>query len=63
LSKGVISLEFLLYSGGLGRLVSWRYYVFDTDGVYSATVLVSTIAILVNARLNGVEAWVRRRWS
>jgi NitT/TauT family transport system permease protein len=59
----VISLEFLLYSGGLGKLVSWRYYVFDTDGVYSAIVLVSAIAILINAQLNGIEAWVRRRWS
>jgi NitT/TauT family transport system permease protein len=59
----VISLEFLLYSGGLGKLVSWRYYTFDTDGVYSAIVLVAMVAILMNASLNGLEAWVRKRWS
>jgi NitT/TauT family transport system permease protein len=60
---GVISLEFLLYSGGLGKLVSWRYFVFDTDGVYSAIVVVSGIAILINASLNLLERSVRRRWA
>lgn len=60
---GVISLEFLLYSGGLGKLVSWRYYVFDTDGVYSAIVLVATIAIVINACLNLLETRVRSRWG
>jgi ABC-type nitrate/sulfonate/bicarbonate transport system permease component len=59
----VISLEFLLYSGGLGKLVSWRYYTFDTDGVYSAIVLVATVAVVMNGRLNGLEAWARRHWS
>jgi NitT/TauT family transport system permease protein len=59
----VISLEFLLYSGGLGKLVSWRYYTFDTDGVYSAIVLVAAVAVIMNGRLNGLEAWARRRWS
>jgi len=59
----VISLEFLLYSGGLGKLVSWRYYTFDTDGVYSGLVLAAAVATVINARLNGLEAWARRRWS
>jgi hypothetical protein len=44
----VIALEFLTYSGGLGRLISWRYFVFDTDGVYAVIVLVAAIAILIN---------------
>jgi NitT/TauT family transport system permease protein len=60
---GVVSLEFLTYSGGLGRLISWRYYIFDTDGVYSAIVLVAMIAITVNSLLTGLEQRVRGRWT
>jgi ABC-type nitrate/sulfonate/bicarbonate transport system permease component len=59
----VISLEFLTYSGGLGRLISWRYYTFDTTGVYSAIVLVTAIAITINSLLNALERRVRRRWA
>jgi len=60
---GVIALEFLTYSGGLGKLVSWRYFVFDTDGVYAAIVLVAAIAILINTALNILEQRVRSRWA
>jgi ABC-type nitrate/sulfonate/bicarbonate transport system permease component len=60
---GVVSLEFLTYSGGLGRLISWRYFIFDTEGVYSAIVLVAAIAIAINASLNKAEASVRARWA
>lgn len=59
----VISLEFLLYSGGLGRLVSWRYFVFDTPGVYSAILLVIVISISINGLLNLLERTVRSRWG
>jgi NitT/TauT family transport system permease protein len=60
---GVVSLEFLTYSGGLGRLISWRYYIFDTDGVYAAILLVAAIAITINALLTGLEQRVRGRWT
>ena len=60
---GVVALEFLTYSGGLGRLVSWRYFVFDTDGVYAAILLVAAIAIVINALLSALERRVRRRWG
>jgi NitT/TauT family transport system permease protein len=60
---GVVSLEFLTYSGGLGRLISWRYYIFDTDGVYAAILLVAMIAITINALLTGLEQRVRGRWT
>jgi NitT/TauT family transport system permease protein len=60
---GVVSLEFLTYSGGLGRLISWRYYIFDTDGVYSAILLVAAIAITINSLLTGLEQRVRGRWT
>lgn len=60
---GVVALEFLTYSGGLGRLISWRYFIFDTDGVYSAILLVAAISILINALLTGLEQRVRGRWT
>jgi ABC-type nitrate/sulfonate/bicarbonate transport system permease component len=59
----VISLEFLTYSGGLGRLISWRYYIFDTAGVYSAIVLVTLIAVAINTLLTLLEQRVRARWT
>ncbi len=59
----VISLEFLTYSGGLGRLISWRYYTFDTTGVYAAIVLVTAIAIIINVLLDSLERHVRQRWA
>jgi NitT/TauT family transport system permease protein len=60
---GVVALEFLTYSGGLGKLVSWRYFVFDTDGVYAAILLVSATAIVINALLSALERRVRQRWD
>lgn len=60
---GVVAMEFLTYSGGLGRLISWRYFIFDTDGVYSAIVLVAAIAIVINSSLNRGEARIRARWT
>lgn len=59
----VISLEFLLYSGGLGRLVSWRYFVFDTAGVYSAILLVILISMSINGLLSLLERTIRSRWQ
>jgi NitT/TauT family transport system permease protein len=60
---GVIALEFLTYSGGLGRLISWRYFIFDTEGVYSAIALVAAISILINSLLNTMERRIRGRWT
>lgn len=60
---GVISLEFLTYSGGLGKLISWRYFTFDTDGVYAAVVLVAVIAILINAAINHGHQRMVVRWT
>lgn len=59
---GVIALEFLTYSGGLGRLISWRYFIFDTNGVYSGIVVVAVLSILVNSLLGTLERKVRSRW-
>lgn len=60
---GVISIEFLTYSGGLGRLISWRYFTFDTDGVYAAVVIVALIAMLINAALNHGQQRMVARWA
>ena len=57
----VIAVEFLLFSGGLGRLVSWRYFVFDTEGLYSGVAMVIVIAALVNSLVRLAEERVRVR--
>jgi NitT/TauT family transport system permease protein len=56
----VIAIEFLTYSGGLGRLISWRYFTFDTVGVYSSIMLVMTLAMALNTSLNKLERSVAR---
>jgi NitT/TauT family transport system permease protein len=58
----VISMEFLTYSGGLGRLISWRYFTFDMVGVYSSIVLVLTLSICINVALNAFERRVGKHW-
>lgn len=59
----VIAVEFLLFSGGLGRMVSWRYFVFDTEGLYSGIAMVIVIAAVVNSAVRLAEERVRARWT
>jgi len=59
---GVIAVEFLLFSGGLGRMVSYRYFFFDSEGMYAGIALVIVIATLVNALVRRVEERIRARW-
>lgn len=60
---GVIAVEFITFSGGLGKIVSWRYFIFDTEGIFSGIVFVLLIAILVNALLRRAEERIRTRWA
>lgn len=60
---GVIAVEFITFSGGLGKMVSWRYYIFDTEGVFSGIVFVLLIAVTVNALLRHAEERIRTRWA
>jgi NitT/TauT family transport system permease protein len=60
---GVVAVEFLTFSGGLGRMVSWRYFIFDTDGLYAAVALVIVVAAVVNSLLRAAEGRVRTRWA
>jgi NitT/TauT family transport system permease protein len=59
---GVIGVEFLTSSGGLGKLVSWRYFYFDSEGVFAAIALIALFAIAVNIALNYGEQRIRDRW-
>lgn len=59
---GVIAVEFLIFSGGLGRMVSWRYFTFDTEGLYSGVVMIIIIAAVVNSVVQLAENRVRARW-
>jgi len=59
---GVIAVEFLLFSGGLGRMVSWRYFIFDSEGMYAGIAFVIVIAALVNGVVRRIEDRIRTRW-
>lgn len=59
---GVIAVEFLLFSGGLGRMVSWRYFIFDTEGMYAGIAFVIVIAAAVNGLVRRAEDRIRARW-
>lgn len=60
---GVIAVEFLTFSGGVGKMVSWRYFIFDTEGLFSAIVFVILIAVLMNHLLRRAEDRIRARWT
>jgi NitT/TauT family transport system permease protein len=60
---GVIAVEFITFSGGLGKMVSWRYFLFDTEGIFSGIVFVILIAVLMNCLLRRTEERIRKRWT
>jgi NitT/TauT family transport system permease protein len=60
---GVIAVEFITFSGGLGKMISWRYFIFDTEGIFSGIVFVLLIAILMNTLLRRAEKRIRTRWA
>lgn len=60
---GVIAVEFITFSGGLGKIVSWRYYIFDTEGMFSGIFFILLIAIAVNTLLRRAEERIRTRWA
>jgi NitT/TauT family transport system permease protein len=60
---GVIAVEFITFSGGLGKMVSWRYFIFDTEGIFSGIVFIILIATLMNALLRRAEDHIRTRWT
>lgn len=60
---GVIAVEFLTFSGGIGKMVSWRYFIFDTEGLFSGIVFVILIAVLMNHLLRRAEDRIRARWT
>lgn len=60
---GVVAVEFITFSGGLGKMVSWRYFIFDTDGLFSGIAVISLIAALMNNLLRRAEERIRKRWT
>lgn len=60
---GVIAVEFLIFSGGLGKMVSWRYFTFDTVGIYSGVVTIIIVAALINTLVGMAENRIRARWA
>lgn len=60
---GIIAVEFITFSGGLGKMVSWRYFLFDTEGLFSGITFVILIAVLMNTLLLRTEDRIRRRWT
>jgi len=60
---GIIAVEFITFSGGLGKMVSWRYFIFDTEGLFSGIVFVILIAVLMNSLLRRTEDRIRARWA
>lgn len=59
----VIAVEFITFSGGLGKLVSWRYFIFDTEGIFSGIVFVLLVAVIMNGVLRRAEERIRTRWA
>lgn len=55
----VIAIEYLVNVGGLGVIVSDRYFRFDIPGTYSAIIAVMGISIVCNWAIGRMERFVR----
>ncbi|MER2537377.1 MAG: ABC transporter permease subunit [Rhizobiaceae bacterium] len=55
----IIAIEFLVDSGGLGRMISDRYFRFDIVGTYSAIAAVALVSITLNLIISRLEKMVR----
>jgi NitT/TauT family transport system permease protein len=55
----IISVEYLVDIGGLGRIVADRYSRFDISGTYTTIIAVTAISILFNWVIGRIEKWVR----
>ncbi|MBD0417453.1 ABC transporter permease [Oryzicola mucosus] len=55
----IIAIEFLVDAGGLGRMVSDRYFRFDIAGTYTAICAVALVSITLNLIVNRLEKMVR----
>lgn len=55
----IIAIEFLVDAGGLGRMVSDRYFRFDIGGTYTAISAVALVSVTLNLIINRLEKMVR----
>ena len=55
----IIAIEFLVDAGGLGRMVSDRYFRFDIAGTYTAICAVALISLLLTGIVGRLEKLVR----
>ncbi|MGX1308123.1 NitT/TauT family transport system permease protein [Amorphus suaedae] len=55
----IIAIEYLVDYGGLGKLVSDRYFRFNIDGTYTAITAVTVVTILLNYFVRKLEKMVR----
>lgn len=58
---GVIASEFIISTRGLGHLVAFSYSAFETENMYASMLLIVIIAVLINAVLMRMEAWLYGR--
>ena len=55
----IIAIEYLVDIGGLGRLVSDRYFRFNIEGTYTAIVAVTIVTVMFNIIVRRLEKLVR----
>jgi len=57
---GVIAMEFILASDGLGFQIGYAYRSFDMQSMYAYIIVVLIVAVAMNVLLNHIERRVRR---
>lgn len=55
----IIAIEYLVDVGGLGRVVSDRYFRFDIEGMYSSIIGIAAISVVFNWMIGRAQRWVR----
>ena len=55
----IVAIEYLVDVGGLGRVVSDRYFRFDIPGTYTCIIAIVAVSVIFNWFIGRVQRWVR----
>jgi ABC-type nitrate/sulfonate/bicarbonate transport system permease component len=55
----IVAIEYLVDVGGLGRVVSDRYFRFDIPGTYTCIIAIVAVSVIFGWLIGRVQRWVR----
>jgi len=56
---GVIALEFLVQTGGVGKMVAAAYFRFQTDTLYAGIIFIMILSMVFNVAIGELQRRIR----